>query len=143
MRYLGLDYGSRTLGLSISDSTMLIASSLKVIRYDNEEKLFLELDEVVNDYNIDGFVLGYPLNMNGTLSDRTKSTLVFKEKLEKRYNLEVILMDEKLSTVEAEKMLIKNDTTRKKRKKVIDKLASVIILQSYLDKRSKSEKKEY
>lgn len=140
MRYLGLDYGSKTLGLSISDSTMLIASSLKVITYNNIEELFNELDKVIKDYNVDGLVLGYPLNMNGTKSERTIKTLDFKDKLEERYDMEVNLMDERLTTVEAERMLISNGTTREKRKKVIDKLASTIILQSYLDKRSSSEK---
>lgn len=140
MRYLGLDYGSKTLGLSISDNTMLIASSLKVITYNNIEELFNELDKVIKDYNVDGLVLGYPLNMNGTKSERTIKTLDFKDKLEERYGMEVNLMDERLTTVEAERMLISNGTTREKRKKVIDKLASTIILQSYLDKRSSSEK---
>jgi putative holliday junction resolvase len=140
MRYLGLDYGTKTLGLSLSDSTMLIASSLKVIRYNSIDELFTMLDNVIKEYKIDGFVLGYPLNMDGTFSDRTRQTLEFKKDLEKRYKIEVNLMDERLTTVQAEKMLIKNDTTRRKRKEVIDKLASTIILQSYLDKRRRSEK---
>lgn len=140
MRYLGLDYGTKTLGLSLSDSTMLIASSLKVIRYNSIDELFTMLDNVIKEYKIDGFVLGYPLNMDGTFSDRTRQTLEFKKDLEKRYKIDVNLMDERLTTVQAEKMLIKNDTTRRKRKEVIDKLASTIILQSYLDKRRRSEK---
>lgn len=140
MRYLGLDYGTKTLGLSLSDSTMLIASSLKVIRYNSIDELFTMLDNVIKEYKIDGLVLGYPLNMDGTFSDRTRQTLEFKKDLEKRYKIDVNLMDERLTTVQAEKMLIKNDTTRRKRKEVIDKLASTIILQSYLDKRRRSEK---
>ena len=140
MRYLGLDYGTKTLGLSLSDSTMLIASSLKVIRYNSIDELFTMLDNVIKEYKIDGLVLGYPLNMDGTFSDRTRKTLEFKKDLEKRYKIEVNLIDERLTTVQAEKMLIKNDTTRRKRKEVIDKLASTIILQSYLDKRRRSEK---
>ena len=140
MRYLGLDYGTKTLGLSLSDSTMLIASSLKVIRYNSIDELFTMLDNVIKEYKIDGFVLGYPLNMDGTFSDRTRQTLEFKKDLEKRYKIDVNLMDERLTTVQAERMLIKNDTTRRKRKEVIDKLASTIILQSYLDKRRRSEK---
>ncbi len=140
MRYLGLDYGTKTLGLSLSDSTMLIASSLKVIRYNSIDELFTMLDNVIKEYKIDGLVLGYPLNMDGTFSDRTRQTLEFKKDLEKRYKIEVNLMDERLTTVQAERMLIKNDTTRRKRKEVIDKLASTIILQSYLDKRRRSEK---
>ena len=105
MRYLGLDYGTKTLGLSLSDSTMLIASSLKVIRYNSIDELFTMLDNVIKEYKIDGLVLGYPLNMDGTFSDRTRQTLEFKKDLEKRYKIDVNLMDERLTTVQAEKML--------------------------------------
>lgn len=137
MIYLGLDLGSKTLGLSISDKTSTIASSLKVIRYLNEEELFLELDKIINEYNVDAFVLGNPKNLDGSLSKRSEITLEFKEKLLKRYGKEVIMQDERLSTVEAERLLINNNTKRKNRKKVIDKIAATIILQSYLDRRVK------
>lgn len=137
MIYLGLDLGSKTLGLSISDKTSTIASSLKVIRYNTEEELFLELDKIIIDYKVDAFVLGNPKNLDGSLSKRSEITLEFKEKLELKYNKEVILQDERLSTVEAERLLINNNTKRKNRKKVIDKVAATIILQSYLDRRVK------
>lgn len=137
MIYLGLDLGSKTLGLSISDKTSTIASSLKVIRYLNEEELFLELDKIINEYKVDAFVLGNPKNLDGSLSKRSEITLEFKEKLLKRYGKEVIMQDERLSTVEAERLLINNNTKRKNRKKVIDKIAATIILQSYLDRRVK------
>ena len=136
MIYLGLDLGSKTLGLSISDKTALIATSLKVIRYENENELFNELDNVVSDRCVDAFVLGNPKNLDGSLSKRSEITFEFKEKLESRYNKEVIMQDERLSTVEAENLLISNGTKRKNRKKVIDKIASTIILQSYLDRRN-------
>lgn len=135
MIYLGLDLGSKTLGLSISDRTATIASSLDVLRYNTEDELISKLKEVVDKYKVDAFVLGNPKNLNGTLSDRSKITLEFKEKLEKIFNIEVIMQDERLSTVEAERMLITNNTRRKNRKKVIDKIAATIILQTYLDRR--------
>ncbi len=134
MIYLGLDLGSKTLGLSISDRTSLIATSLEVIRYESYDDLFLKLDEVVNNKHVDAFVLGNPLNLDGSMSTRSEITLEFKSLLEKRYNKEVYMQDERLSTVEAERMLISNDTKRKKRKKVIDKIAATIILQGYLDR---------
>ena len=139
MIYLGLDLGSKTLGVSVSDRTATIATSIEVIRHNNLEELFAKLDKIVEDRKVDAFVLGNPLNLNGTTSKRTEETLIFKSELENRYNKDVIMQDERLSTVEAERMLISNDTKRKNRKKVIDKIASTIILQSYLD-RSKNER---
>ena len=134
MIYLGLDLGSKTLGLSISDKTSLIATSLEVIRYSNYEELFNRLDEVVYNRRVDAFVLGNPLNLDGSISTRSEITLEFKKLLEEKYHKEVIMQDERLSTVEAERMLINNDTKRKNRKKVIDKIAATIILQGYLDR---------
>ena len=137
MVYLGLDLGSKTLGLSISDKTSIIATSLTVLRYNTYEELFNELDSIVYTKHVDAFVLGNPLNLDGSVSKRSEMTFEFKKLLESRYpTKEVILQDERLSTVEAERMLISNDTRRKNRKKVIDKIAATIILQAYLDKRS-------
>ena len=135
MIYLGLDLGSKTLGLSISDRTSLIATSLDVLRYNGYDELFSKLDKVVEERKVDAFVLGNPLNLNGSESDRTKISLEFKTLLEKRYNKDVFMMDERLSTVEAERLLISNDTKRKNRKKVIDKIAATIILQGFLDRK--------
>ena len=134
MIYLGLDLGCKTLGLSISDRTSLIATSLEVIRYENYDDLFNRLDEVVNNKHVDAFVFGNPLNLDGSMSTRSEITLEFKTLLEERYKKEVYMQDERLSTVEAERMLINNDTKRKDRKKVIDKIAATIILQGYLDR---------
>ena len=137
MIYLGLDYGSKTLGVSISDKTGLIASSLEVIRYQDVDNLLNRLDEIVILKKVDAFVLGNPLNLDGSVSKRTEETLEFKKLLESRYpNKEIFMQDERLSTVEAERLLISNDTHRKNRKKVIDKRAATIILQAFLDKRS-------
>lgn len=136
MIYLGLDLGSKTLGLSISDKTCTIASPLEVIRYENENELFQKLDKIVDERKVDAFVLGNPKNLDGSLSDRSIISLEFKDKLESRYNKEVIMQDERLSTVEAERLLISNGTKRINRKKVIDKLAATIILESFLSRRN-------
>ena len=137
MHYLGLDLGSKTLGISISDRTSTIASSIEVIRYQSFEELFNRLDEIVYIRKVDAFVLGYPLNLDGSKSSRCEKTLEFKELLASRYpNKKIIMQDERLSTVEAQRLLISNDESRKKRKKVVDKIAASIILQAYLDKRN-------
>ena len=136
MVYLGLDLGSKTLGVSVSDRTGIIASSLEVLRYNEYSELLEKLDKIVEERKVDTFVLGNPLNLNGTPSTRTEVSLEFKKLLEERYQKEVIMQDERLSTVSANKLLISNDTKRKNRKKVVDKIAATIILQSYLDRRN-------
>ena len=137
MIFLGLDLGSKTLGLAISDRTSTIASSLDVIRYKDYDELFKELDLIVYNRKVDAFVLGNPLNLDGSVSDRSKISLEFMSLLKSRYKTkEVFMQDERLSTVEAQKILLSNDESRKKRKKVVDKIAACIILQAFLDKRS-------
>lgn len=135
MTFLGLDLGSKTLGLSISDRTGLIATSLEVLRYSTYDELLDKLEIIINERKIDALVLGNPLNLDGSLSKRSEETLKFMELLEERFSLDIYLQDERLSTVEAERMLINNNTTRKNRKKVIDKIAATIILQTFLDRR--------
>jgi len=136
MRYLGLDLGTRTLGLSLSDTTFTIASTLKTIRFNEEEyeSLLGELENIVNEYNISKFILGYPKNMNNTIGERCETTLKFKDMLESKFNIPVILQDERLSTVEAHNYMIAADLSRKKRKKKVDALAANIILQTYLER---------
>lgn len=134
MRYLGLDYGARTLGVSISDETGTIASTLKTIRYSDEKVLLDELSNIIKEFNIKEVVLGLPLNMNGTNSVRGAETYSFKTKIEKELKVKVHLQDERLSTVEAERILIGSHIRRNNRKKVIDSMAAVIILQTFLDK---------
>lgn len=136
MRYLGLDLGSRTLGVAISDKTGLIASSLKVIRHEEEyDRLIEDVKNLVSELEIDAIVLGFPKNMNNTIGPKGELSLEFKEKLEKNINIPVYLQDERLSTKSALDTLIKGDVSRKNRKKVVDSLAATIILQSYLDRR--------
>ncbi len=138
MRYLGLDLGTKTLGVAISDPLGLIASTLTVIRHNEEyDKLITEIEKIVNEKKVNVIVLGFPKNMNNTIGERAEITLKFKDNLEKQLNIPVYLQDERLTTRQAENILIKNDTSRKKRKKVIDKLAATIILQSYLEREGK------
>ena len=136
MRYLGLDLGTRSLGLSISDETRTIANTLKTIKYNENDYNYLlgELSKVVIEFDISKMILGLPKNMNNTLGYRCEETLEFKKLLEKKFNIEIVLQDERLTTVEATNYMLQADISRKKRKKKIDALAANIILQSYLDK---------
>ena len=138
MRYLGLDLGTKTIGLAVSDKTGLIATSLKVLHHDNNPLSCLdELLAIIKEQNIEALVLGLPKNMNNTLGARALATLDFKKTLESKVDLPIYLEDERLTTKSAEDMLISANTSRKKRKQVIDKIAATIILQSFLDKRRK------
>lgn len=134
MRYLGLDLGSRTIGLALSDKTGFIASSYCVLRHNNQpEACLIDLKAICQREEVEALVLGYPKNMNNTLGPRAKASEAFKVLLEQELKLPVFLVDERLSTVAAEKTLLLGDTSRKKRKKVIDAVAATVILQSYLD----------
>lgn len=138
MRYLGLDLGSKTLGISISDTTNTIASVYTTLRFseDNNLDTLDELKKIIEDNNITALVLGLPKNMNNTLGPRALITLEYKEKLEQELNIEVILYDERLTSVISNNVLIDADISRKKRKKKVDGMAAVIILQGYLDRRN-------
>ena len=134
MRCLGLDLGTKTLGLAMSDKTNFIASPYRVLRWDGEdyELLFKDLDTIIKDNNITDLVLGLPKNMNNTLGFAAERSLKFKDALESRYNMEVHLIDERLSTMEATYYLLTADVSRKKRKQVVDGVAASIILDTYL-----------
>ena len=135
MKYLGLDLGSRTLGIATSDKSGMIATSYKIIRHNEEyDKLIDEVCKIVEIENIESIVLGFPKNMNNTIGTKGMLSIEFKEKLEKKLNIPIYLQDERLTTKQAEDVLIANNTSRKKRKKVIDALAATIILQSFLDR---------
>ena len=135
MRYLGLDLGSRTLGIAVSE-TGLIASNYKTIRHEEEyDRLLDEVKALVEELKIDTVVLGFPKNMNNTIGSKGELSLEFKEKLEKIINIPVVLQDERLSTKSALDTLIKGNVSRKDRKKVVDSVAATIILQTYLDRR--------
>lgn len=138
MRYLGLDLGSRTLGVSISDRSGIFARSYTIIRHNEEyERLIEEVSNIVSKEKIEAIVLGYPKNMNNTVGPKGELSISFKKKLGDALGIPVFLQDERLTTKQAQDILISNDTSRKKRKKVIDSMAASIILQSYLDKENK------
>ncbi len=139
MRCLGLDLGTKTLGIAISDKMNIISSPYCVLHWDGEDYnlLFNELDKIIKNNEITDLVLGLPKNMNNTLGFAAERSLAFKDALEKRYNLEVKLIDERLSTVEATNYLLDADLSRKKRKKVVDGVAASIILDTYLKRREK------
>lgn len=138
MKYLGLDLGTKTLGLAISDPLGIIATSYKILRHDEDyDSLLPMLKEEIEKNHIEALVLGFPKNMNNSVGERGEIALSFKEKLEEKFQLPVYMQDERLTTRQAESLLISNDTSRKKRKKVIDSLAATIILQSYLDRKEK------
>ena len=136
MKYLGLDLGTRTLGISISDLTKTIATTYGTVNFEEKDyqKAIEELAPIVEKEPIEKFVLGYPKNMNGTVGPRALETEEFKKMLEERFGKKVEFQDERLSTKEAEGYMIKADMSRKKRKQKIDSLAANIILQTYLDK---------
>ena len=134
MRYLGLDLGTKTLGISISSG--VIASVYDTIRHNEEYDMLIDkVIEIINKEHIDKIILGYPKNMNNTIGEAAKRVLDFKEKLEHKTDKEVILEDERLTSVVANNALIGADISRQKRKKKVDGVASVIILSAYLDRK--------
>ena len=135
MRYIGLDLGNRTCGVAISDPTGMIATAVETVRF-REKDLQKCLECVIiliEQKNAQKVVLGYPINMNGTLGPQSEYVLEFKKMLEEATNLEVILYDERLTSVEVNKIMISADLSRNKRKNKVDTLAATLILQSYLD----------
>lgn len=136
MRIMGLDFGSKTVGVAISDALLLTAQGIEIIRRKSPSKLrqtLARIDELKNEYEVEKIVLGFPKNMNNTEGDRCEKTQVFKEMLEKRTGLEVVLWDERLTTVAADRAMMEGSIRREDRKNYVDKLAAVFILQGYLD----------
>lgn len=135
MRVLGLDVGTKTVGVAVSDEMGWTAQGIETIKINEErnEFGFSRIKELVQAYNVEQIVIGLPKNMNGTIGERGKACQEFADKLHIFLSIPCTLWDERLSTMAAEKMLISADVSRKKRKKVIDKVAAVVILQGYLD----------
>ena len=137
MRIMGLDVGSKTLGVAISDPLGFTAQGLEIIQINEEKEQFgfERLTELVEQYKVDKFVLGLPKNMNNTSGPRVEASKAYGEKIAQLFQIPVEYQDERLTTVAAERMLIEQaDVSRSKRKKVIDKLAAQLILQNYLDR---------
>lgn len=135
MRIMGLDYGSKTVGVAVCDPLGITAQGIETIERKAENKLrqtLARIDELINEYQVEKIILGFPKNMNNTIGERGEKTLEFKEMLERRTGLEVVMWDERLTTVEAERTLIESNVRRENRKQYIDKIAAVFILQGYL-----------
>ena len=136
MRIMGLDYGSKTVGVAISDSLGITAQGIETIERKEENKLrqtLARIEALVKEYEVEKIVLGFPKNMNNTIGERAEKSLELKEKLERRIGVPVIMWDERLTTVEAERTLLESKVRRENRKKYVDKIAAVFILQGYLD----------
>lgn len=142
MRYMGLDLGNRTCGVSISDLTQTIALSVETIRFREKDlqKCLECVIMLVHLKKVEKIVLGYPINMNGTLGPQSEYVKTFKEMLENNLDLEVILYDERLSSVEVNRIMIDADLSRAKRKTKVDTLAATLILQSFLDNKKNKER---
>lgn len=136
MRILGLDYGSKTVGVAVSDPLGLTAQAVETIWRKQENKLrrtLARISELVEEYQAERLVVGYPKNMNNTIGERAQKSLEFKEMLEKRTGLPVVMWDERLTSVEANRTLMETGVRRENRKQYMDELAAVFILQGYLD----------
>ncbi len=139
MRIMGLDFGSKTVGVAVSDSLLLTAQGVEIIRRKEENKLrqtLARIEELVVEYEVEEIVLGLPKNMNATEGARVEMTKEFKEKLERRTGLPVVFWDERLTTVAADKAMIEAGIRRENRKEHVDRIAAVLILQGYLDRKN-------
>ena len=136
MRILGLDFGSKTVGVAVSDPLLLTAQGVEIVRRQSPNKLrqtLARIEAIIKEYEVDRIVLGYPKNMNNTEGERCKKTKEFKEMLERRTGLSVILWDERLTTVSADNYMMESGIRREDRKKYVDEIAAIFILQGYLD----------
>ena len=141
IRIMGLDFGSKTVGVAVSDPLGITAQGLEIVRRTSENKLrktLARIEELVAEYEVTEIVLGFPKNMNNTIGERAEKSLAFKEMLERRTGLPVVMWDERLTTVAANRTLIEGGVRRENRKDYVDMLAAVYILQGYLDSRERT-----
>ena len=142
MRIMGLDFGSKTVGVAISDPLLITAQGITIIRRKEENKLrqtLAQIEELIQEYEVSEIVLGNPKNMNDTMGERVQLSAEFKEKLERRTGLPVVLWDERLTTVAADKAMMEAGIRREHRKEHVDRIAATFILQGYLDYRKNME----
>ncbi|MCI7491552.1 MAG: Holliday junction resolvase RuvX [Lachnobacterium sp.] len=136
MRILGLDFGSKTVGVAVSDELLITAQGVEIVRRKSPSKLrqtLARIEELIEQYGVEKIVLGYPKNMNNTEGERCEKTKEFKELLERRTGLEVVLWDERLTTVAADCSMMETGIRRENRKEYVDEIAAIFILQGYLD----------
>lgn len=145
MRIMGLDFGSKTVGVAVSDSLLLTAQGVEIIRRKEENKLrqtLARIEELIVEYEVQEIVLGLPKNMNATEGERVQLTMEFKEKLERRTGLPVHMWDERLTTVAADNAMMEAGIRRENRKEYVDMIAASLILQGYLDRLAMQRKDE-
>lgn len=143
-RIMGLDFGSKTVGVAVSDGLGMTAQGVEIIRRESESKLrrtLARIQELIEEYSVTKIVLGFPKNMNNTVGDRGEKSLAFRETLEKRTGLPVEMWDERMTTVSANRTLMEAKVRREKRKDYVDQIAAVYILQGYLDRNQNKEEK--
>ena len=139
MRIMGLDYGSKTVGVAVSDALGLTAQGIEIVRRKSENKLrqtLARIEEIAKEYGVEKIVLGFPKHMNNDIGERAEKSLEFKEMLERRTGLPVVMWDERLTTVEADRTMMETGIRRENRKEYVDMIAAVFILQGYLDYQS-------
>ena len=145
MRIMGLDFGSKTVGVAISDELLITAQGIEIIRRKEENKLrqtLARIEALIEEYGVEEIVLGYPKNMNNTEGERVALTNEFKEKLERRTGLPIALWDERLTTVAADRFMMEAGIRREERKEHVDRIAATFILQGYLDYRKNKENEQ-
>jgi putative holliday junction resolvase len=138
VRVIGLDYGSKTVGVAVSDPLEMGATAVEIIRREKENHLrrtIARIEELIKEYEAEAIVLGFPVNMNGTVGERAEMALLFKEMLEKRVSIPIYLCDERLTTVEAEEIMDFNGVREKDRKKYVDMIAAQVILEDWMTDR--------
>ena len=138
MRIMGLDFGSKTVGVAVSDPLLITAQGIEIIRRKDENKLrqtLARIEALIEEYEVEKIVLGLPKNMNDTIGERAELSLEFKDKLERRTGLPVVMWDERLTTLAAERAMMEAGIRRENRKDYVDKIAACLILQGYLDQR--------
>lgn len=136
MRIIGLDFGTKTVGVAVSDELLITAQGIEIVRRKSENKLrqtLARIEELIKEYNVEKIVLGFPKNMNNSEGERCEKTLEFKEMLERRTGLTVELWDERLTTVAADNLMMEAGIRRENRKEYVDQIAASFILQGYLD----------
>lgn len=136
MRIMGLDYGSKTVGVAVSDPLGLTAQGIEIVRRKSENKLrqtLARIEEIAKEYGVEKIVLGFPKHMNNDIGERAEKSLEFKEMLERRTGLPVVMWDERLTTVEADRTMMETGIRRENRKEYVDMIAAVFILHGYLD----------
>lgn len=137
MRIMGLDYGSKTVGVAVSDALQITAQGIEIVRRKQENKLrqtLARIEELIVEYEVEKIVLGLPKNMNDTVGERAERSLQFQEMLERRTGLPVVMWDERLTTVSADKAMMEAGIRRENRKEYVDSIAAALILQGYLDR---------